>query len=238
MKNVLVLFGSSSDEYIYNDIITELKKSFKVDFEVISAHRDPERLKERLDENNFDIIVAGAGLAAHLPGVCASLTKKPVFGVPVAANFGGLDSLLSILQMPFGVPVGTLNSRSINSLSELVSSLEKMNSRVVNIVVNSDVSNHEHAIQEVARLEKFAVEEGFTIKKSTTLSEEVMNIVLVSSDYQHKVDSNAVYVPLLSAGDKNNPTSGLKAMDLVEQGGVWFGVNNSRNAIKFLSKII
>ena len=238
MKSALVLFGSSSDVYIYKDLITELKKSFEVDFEVISAHRDPERLKTRLDEDNFDFIVAGAGLAAHLPGVCASLTNKPVFGVPVAANFGGLDSLLSILQMPFGVPVGTLSSNSISCLSKLMSTLETMNSRKINIVVNNEILNHEHSIQEIARLEKFATEEGFTLEKSTSVSEKLMNIVLVSTDYQHKVDSNAVYIPLMNTSDKNNPTSSLKTMDLIEQGGVWFGVNNSRNAIKFLSKII
>jgi 5-(carboxyamino)imidazole ribonucleotide mutase len=79
---------------------------------VISAHRTPERLFEfskSAKAQGFKVVIAGAGGAAHLPGMCASMTELPVLGVPVrSSSLSGLDSLLSIVQMPKGVPVGTL----------------------------------------------------------------------------------------------------------------------------------
>ena len=79
---------------------------------VVSAHRTPERLAEfgrRAAESGYEVIIAGAGGAAHLPGMLAASTHLPVFGVPVrSAALSGMDSLLSIVQMPRGVPVGTL----------------------------------------------------------------------------------------------------------------------------------
>jgi 5-(carboxyamino)imidazole ribonucleotide mutase len=79
---------------------------------VISAHRTPDRLYDfakNAQKNGFKVIIAGAGGAAHLPGMTASMTSLPVFGVPVeSAALKGMDSLLSIVQMPAGVPVGTL----------------------------------------------------------------------------------------------------------------------------------
>jgi len=79
---------------------------------VISAHRTPDRLVEfskTAEAEGFQVIIAGAGGAAHLPGMCASMTQLPVLGVPVqSAALSGMDSLLSIAQMPGGVPVGTL----------------------------------------------------------------------------------------------------------------------------------
>jgi 5-(carboxyamino)imidazole ribonucleotide mutase len=105
MKNVLVVFGSSSDEKVYKPIAAKLKAKANVDLRICSAHRTPELLNKILLEKDYDLIIAGAGLAAHLPGVAASKTVAPVIGVPVNSNFEGLDSFLSIVQMPPGVPV-------------------------------------------------------------------------------------------------------------------------------------
>lgn len=101
--------GSRSDEKLANearDVLESLGINSEVEF--ISAHRDPERLREYVLKTDADIFIAIAGLAAHLPGVIASTTIKPVIGVPVSAKLGGLDSLLSIVQMPYGVPVATV----------------------------------------------------------------------------------------------------------------------------------
>ncbi|WP_017671524.1 5-(carboxyamino)imidazole ribonucleotide mutase [Blastomonas sp. AAP53] len=82
------------------------------DCRIVSAHRTPERMvafAKGAVENGFQVIIAGAGGAAHLPGMVASMTRLPVLGVPVSSKaLSGLDSLLSIVQMPGGVPVGTL----------------------------------------------------------------------------------------------------------------------------------
>ena len=81
------------------------EKGIKYDLQVISAHRQPDKLDEYIKKSDCDVFIAIAGLSAALPGVIASKTKKPVIGVPVDSKLGGLDALLSIVQMPKGVPV-------------------------------------------------------------------------------------------------------------------------------------
>jgi len=105
---VLVVMGSKSDLHIA-DKVTQVLDEFGVsyDVEVASAHRNPKKVEE-LAKKDYDVFIAIAGLSAALPGVIASHTTKPVIGVPVSAKLGGLDSLLSIAQMPPGIPVATV----------------------------------------------------------------------------------------------------------------------------------
>ncbi|MEM0374868.1 MAG: 5-(carboxyamino)imidazole ribonucleotide mutase [Nitrososphaerota archaeon] len=109
MAKVAIVAGSRSDEQLAREaaeVLAELGVEHETVF--ISAHRDPEGLREFVAKSDADVFIAIAGLAAHLPGVIASQTVKPVIGVPVSAKLGGLDSLLSIVQMPYGVPVATV----------------------------------------------------------------------------------------------------------------------------------
>ncbi len=107
-----IIMGSQSDARIMKDA-AEVLKDFGVSFEmkVVSAHRTPELMYKYASEayeRGLKVIIAGAGGAAHLPGMVASLTILPVIGVPVSINkLNGLDSLLSIAQMPKGVPVAS-----------------------------------------------------------------------------------------------------------------------------------
>ena len=107
-----IIFGSKSDTEKMRGAASCLKE-FGVEFEahILSAHRVPEKLEEvlkRLEAEGTEVIIAGAGLAAHLPGVIASKTILPVVGVPLEAALDGLDSLFSIVQMPKGIPVATV----------------------------------------------------------------------------------------------------------------------------------
>lgn len=110
---VAVVMGSSSDLKVMIEA-TDMLTAFDISHEekIISAHRSPKALHEYIDQlkaRQVEIIIAGAGKAAHLPGVIASLTTLPVIGVPMATtDLGGMDSLLSIVQMPKGVPVATV----------------------------------------------------------------------------------------------------------------------------------
>ena len=110
---VSIVMGSKSD-YPTMKFCEDILKKLKVKFEtnIVSAHRTPERMfkfAKSAEDNNISVIIAGAGGSAHLPGMIASLTAIPVIGVPVESNkLKGLDSLLSIVQMPKGIPVGTL----------------------------------------------------------------------------------------------------------------------------------
>jgi len=118
---VAIVAGSKSDQAVVDDAVktlTELGVSNEVQF--LSAHRNPEGLRKFLAGSRADVYIAIAGLAAHLPGVIASQTVKPVIGVPVNAKLNGLDSLLSIVQMPPGVPVGCVgidNARNAGILA-------------------------------------------------------------------------------------------------------------------------
>ncbi len=110
---VAIIMGSQSDWPTMKhaaDILSELDIAFEA--RIVSAHRTPERLYQfakGAKAEGFDIVIAGAGGAAHLPGMCAALTPLPVFGVPIQSKaLSGKDSLLSIVQMPAGIPVGTL----------------------------------------------------------------------------------------------------------------------------------
>lgn len=116
MKKPLVgvIMGSDSDFPIMKDAI-KILKDFKIDVEVsiISAHRTPEKAinyAKEAEEKGIDILIAGAGKAAHLPGVLAAFTVLPVIGVPIkSSTFDGLDALFSIVQMPSGIPVATVS---------------------------------------------------------------------------------------------------------------------------------
>lgn len=109
-----VVMGSDSDWSVMSDAAQVLKE-FGIDFEVevLSAHRTPERMIEwgkSAASRGIKVIIAGAGGAAHLPGMLASVTTLPVVGVPVPlAKLDGMDSLLSIVQMPAGIPVATVS---------------------------------------------------------------------------------------------------------------------------------
>ena len=112
-NKVAILMGSQSD-YLTMKKCEEILKKLQIKFEtkIVSAHRTPERMfvfAKNAIKFNFAVIVAGAGGAAHLPGMIASMSALPVLGVPIETKkLKGLDSLLSIVQMPKGIPVGTV----------------------------------------------------------------------------------------------------------------------------------
>lgn len=128
---VAIFFGSKSDADVMKGAANALKE-FGVDYKayILSAHRVPEKLAETIEmieKDGCEVIIAGAGLAAHLPGVIASQTNLPVIGVPVKAAVEGMDALLSIVQMPKSIPVATVginNSYNAGMLAVQILSLK------------------------------------------------------------------------------------------------------------------
>lgn len=113
MAKVGIVMGSDSDMPVMSkaaDILEELGISYEM--RIISAHREPEVFFEyakTAEEKGFQVIIAGAGMAAHLPGMCAAVFPMPVIGIPMhTTSLGGKDSLYSIVQMPSGIPVATV----------------------------------------------------------------------------------------------------------------------------------
>ena len=106
---ISIIAGSSSDKEVYKKTEKILNENgIKYDLQILSAHRNPEELDDYIQSCDSLIYIAVAGLSAALPGVIASKTDKPVIGVPVSTKLGGLDALLSIAQMPPGVPVASV----------------------------------------------------------------------------------------------------------------------------------
>ena len=114
MAKVSIIMGSKSDFSIMEQAVIILKKfQIETEVDIVSAHRTPEKMfdfAKKAHERGISVIIAGAGGAAHLPGMVASITPLPVIGVPIKSSnsIDGWDSILSILQMPNGVPVATV----------------------------------------------------------------------------------------------------------------------------------
>lgn len=129
MNQVAIIMGSDSDLPVMQPA-AEILKSFGIPFEltIVSAHRTPQRLVSyatKAKERGFKVIIAGAGGAAHLPGMVASLTSLPVIGVPIKSSnsLDGWDSILSILQMPNGIPVATVALNAAKNAGILAASI-------------------------------------------------------------------------------------------------------------------
>ncbi|WP_209402050.1 5-(carboxyamino)imidazole ribonucleotide mutase [Pseudozobellia sp. WGM2] len=153
MSKVAVVMGSTSDLPVMQDAIDILKSfEIEVDVDIVSAHRTPEKLydfSKSAHKNGYSVIIAGAGGAAHLPGMVASMSPLPVIGVPVKSSnsIDGWDSVLSILQMPGGVPVATvalngaknagilaaqiIGSNDITVLEKIISYKESLKTKVI-----------------------------------------------------------------------------------------------------------
>jgi 5-(carboxyamino)imidazole ribonucleotide mutase len=126
---VLIICGSKSDLHIAEkaeNILKENKIAYKL--EIASAHREPEKVKKIVKESDADVFITIAGLSAALPGFVASIIDKPVIGVPVKVKLDGLDALLSMMQMPSGVPVATVgidNGKNAAHLAIRILNLKK-----------------------------------------------------------------------------------------------------------------
>ena len=152
---VSIIMGSQSD-YKTMHLIEKILKKMGIKFEtkIISAHRTPKRMYEfaRLSErSNIGVIIAGAGGSAHLPGMISALTSLPVLGVPIESKkLKGLDSLLSISQMPKGVPVGTLAIGEDGAVN-------------AGLLAASIIANNNSAVKK--RLDKWRMSQTKSVKK-------------------------------------------------------------------------
>ncbi len=130
--------GSKSDWNTMKFCSDTLKKfKIKHDVMIISAHRTPKRLHNYLkfaEKKGIEIIIAGAGGAAHLAGVAASITTLPVLGIPIESKLKGLDSLLSTVQMPSGIPVGTLAIGKAGSINAALLAISILSTKYSNIL--------------------------------------------------------------------------------------------------------
>ncbi|MBI2658733.1 AIR carboxylase family protein [Candidatus Woesearchaeota archaeon] len=221
MNKALIIFGSKTDEKVYNEIAKELKKQKVVfDLRISSAHKTPEDVDKTL-ENDYAVVIAGAGLAAHLPGVAAARTLRPVIGVPCEGNYQGLDALLAIAQMPPGVPVLAVGVNKGNVAAE---NCAKMMKKYSSITILGD-KNNDAVKKAVETLKKFVIVPNFSNKPNPN----TVNIEFTYFDEPvEKKDELVIYCPLLL--DKDDKAEASLNLLKHTSHGLWVGLNNGINA--------
>ena len=214
---VLILFPGKTDRKSYEPIVSGIEKQgIQYSLRLGSAHKSPELVREILKED-FDLVVSGAGLSAALPGVIASETLVPVLGVPCPGAYGGLDSFLSIVQMPPGVPV--LCVRPDDVPGESVKILNVMKSGVNNINI---VGGGTSATKAFRTLE----ETGVDFARSDSCSNGI-NIVFTHMGAPVE-ESNDLIIYCPEAGD-SSPEDAVRSM-YESSSGLWVGLNRGENA--------
>lgn len=144
---VSIIMGSTSDLPVMEKAAVLLNE-FEIPFEInaLSAHRTPrevEAFASKARENGIEVIIAAAGMAAHLPGVIASMTTVPVIGVPINASLDGMDALLAIVQMPPGIPVATVGING--ALNAAILAVQMM--AVGNIELQTKLANYKEDLK-------------------------------------------------------------------------------------------
>ncbi|HLG24584.1 MAG TPA: AIR carboxylase family protein [Candidatus Nanoarchaeia archaeon] len=221
MEKALIIFGSKSDEKTYNAVADELKKhKVKFDLRISSAHKTPDDVDETL-QKGYKVIIAGAGLAAHLPGVAAAKVLSPVIGVPCEGNYAGLDALLSIAQMPPGIPVLAVG---VNKPKVAAENCAKMMRKYESVTIIGDNGNK--AVKKAAELLKSF---GALFAFSEMPNPNSVNIEFTYFDEPvEKKDELVIYCPLLDDED-DKPEAALNFLKHSTHG-LWVGVNNGTNA--------
>ncbi len=247
---VLVVFGSKSDANIYEPLKQRLESDgHSVDFRMISVHRSPDLLDSELKGLNAQAVVAGAGLAAHLPGVLASKLLLPVFGIPCAAAMGGVDALFSIMQMPFGIPVLTVAPNHYDIVADTLASWQKLDVRFrfdgFHLVYDQRRKNIAHLAQLLGRAQRIADKTNLEIRLGEAPLTDHINICLVEIDPENPEaplpygvpepgsSEVRIHVPVLSEENYRNPLSAVAVVKRISStyGGPWVGVNNIGNAL-------
>ena len=247
---VLVIFGSQSDVNIYEPLKARLiQEGHEVDFRMISVHRSPDLLDKEISQIRDHVIIAGAGLAAHLPGVLASKTLLPVFGIPCAAALGGVDAYLSISQMPFGIPVLATGPDQYGSAVDFVSRISKLNLRFTftgfNLILEKHKRNLPHFQLLMERAKKIAEKSNLELEIWDTPQTDAVNICLVEIDQTDpecplpfgppakNSQEVRIHVPVFNEQAYRDTYSSITLMRRVSTVpySVWTGVNNIGNGM-------
>lgn len=246
----LVMFGSKSDANIYEPLKARLlNEGHEVDFRMISVHRSPELLDRELTGVDAQIVIAGAGLAAHLPGVLASKLLIPVIGIPCAAAIGGVDAFFAISQMPFGIPVLATAPDQYSSAVDLVGRVSRLDLQYTfdafNIVMDRHKRGQPHFQMLLQRAERIVEKTRIQLKISDRPVENAVNICLVDineNDPEAPLpygppargsDEIRIHVPVLNEQAYRDAYAGVAVIRRVGTvpGAIWTGINNVGNAM-------
>lgn len=216
---ILVIFGSKTDIAVYSEIARLLAPS-EFELRIASAHKTPELVSEIL-KKDYKVIIAGAGLAAHLPGVIAAKKTCPVIGVPCEGAYQGLDAFLSIVQMPPGIPVLAVGVSNAKEAANAAMAIEKGINNV-NLTGNNELC------------EKTLKDLGVDYTKGDFIKDAVNIAFPKLGDQIIPRTEMVIYCPV---AEKTGSEDAIAAMNMAKAG-LWVGVNRAENAAVAASEII
>lgn len=247
---LMVIFGSQSDANIFEPLKARLMADgHDLDFRMISVHRSPDLLDRALVDLHVDAVVAGAGLAAHLPGMLAAKLMVPILGIPCAAALGGMDSTCAILQMPFGIPVLTTAPDQFGEAVQFVKrwgALERAaETDGIHIVLDRTKRSLGYMPELLERANKITEKTGLHLQIVERPNEHAINICLVDIDAN---DPEAplpyplpgrgshelrIYVPVFNPAAYRDAASALLLVRRMASltDGLWVGANNVGNGV-------
>lgn len=215
---VLAIFGSASDKNVYEDIERRLReKNIPVEVRALSAHRTPAEV-DALPFDSYSIIIAGAGLAAHLPGVIAARTTTPVIGVPCTGVYEGLDAWLAIVQMPPGTPVLSVGVGRASEAAR-AAELAQKTGREIHLCFKSKNQAVEKAMQVLDEFDA-PFTQGIEPKSGA------INVVFVQRGEHILQEGITITCPCQESSVKDDAIHWLDAASH----GLWVGLNRGENA--------
>lgn len=226
MPKTLIIFGSKSDADVYDRLTAILdRKGVDYELKICSAHKNPGMLDEIL-KKKYDLVIAGAGLSAALPGVIASKVTCPVIGIPCTGEFDGLDAFLSILQMPPGIAVLGVGVNDVKTAAESAELILKK-PKTASIVSSSD----EKAKKAADILEKFGIN-----YKLTKNAEADVNIIIQPLE-KIKIIKNSEINIYCALKEKTTAEDSIRLLKTAKEG-LWVGINNQKNAALAAAQIL
>lgn len=229
---IQVMFGSSSDERVYAPLTKSLQKCGEAKMDVASAHRDPDKVHDIVKNGGADVFVAGAGLAAHLPGVVASLTAKPVFGIAVNGAFAGLDSFLSIVQMPKGVPVMAVTEENANSVSDLLKRWENLPSDKICLNWNREQESSAPVSAVLAKIKEMS---GVPVEWVSVDHPMGLGQIITPSESPNMLGLNIL---VCEKSELQHTSLALDFFSKAKMIGAWVGANNVENLVLQWKKLV
>lgn len=229
---IQVLFGSPSDERVYGPLCRALETAGDVKMEVASAHRHPDRVREVVTTCGADVFVAGAGLAAHLPGVVASLTEKPVFGIAVNGAFAGLDAFLSIVQMPKGVPVAAITEENANAWGGVLQRFKSLPTDEIRLHWNRSLESYSPIQKALEELETLS---AVKIRWCEAKDQECLGEIVSPWELPRV---NGLNLFLCEKEQLQSSNLALDFFTKARHGGAWVGANNIQNYVLQWKKIL
>lgn len=232
---VLVIAASRSDTETIRKAAERLKQNgIRCEMRVCSAHRTPEMLDRIMEKaansrSGYDAIIAGAGLAAALPGVVAAKTLLPVIGIPLSGAFQGLDAMMSVIQMPPGIPVLTTGVDNTDEAAHYAELITKNKMKRVNLVGKAQKA--------VKRATEALEELGIEYSTGEKILETAINIRFTGINERKPADTESAIVISCPTAEKENAEDAIKLLQLTKRG-IWVGLNRGENAAIAAAEIL